>query len=178
MVIIKDNYAVYQNKVAAPQQDTKGGYLEATATKWRNDLENNAMQFFKMQLFRAALPGEIRHVVAQKDQTHITLDDMYQIATMVQRESGSHTSEAITAVKEENKFDKEDEGDVAVFQNRKTSYTSRQNCNSINQARSGNNANRNGKYCYYCKIQNHRQEECQKRIHENEPCKDRHGRAY
>jgi hypothetical protein len=41
----KDNYAVYQKKVAAPQQDTNGGYLVATATKWRNDLMNNAVQF-------------------------------------------------------------------------------------------------------------------------------------
>ncbi len=134
MVIIKDNYAVYQNKVAASQQDINGGYLVATATKWRNDSVNNAMQFLKMQLIWATLPGKIRHVVAQKDQTNITLDDKYQIATTVQRESGPHTSETITAVKEEN--------------------------------------------CYYCKIQNHRQEECRKRICENEPCKDRHGRAY
>ncbi len=78
---------------------------------------NNAMQFLKIQLFWAALPAEIHHVVAQKDQTNITLDDIYQIATTVQRESGPHTSETITAVKEENEFDKEDEGDVAAFQN-------------------------------------------------------------
>jgi hypothetical protein len=32
-------------------------------------------QFFKLQLFWAALPGKIRHVVAQRDQTHITMDD-------------------------------------------------------------------------------------------------------
>jgi hypothetical protein len=57
---------------------------------------------------------------------------MYQIATTVQRESGSHTLEAITAVKVENEFDKEDEGDVAAFQYRVTSYASRQNCSSIN----------------------------------------------
>jgi hypothetical protein len=38
-------------------------YLEATATKWRNDSVNNAMQFFKMQLFRAAIPGNISKVV-------------------------------------------------------------------------------------------------------------------
>jgi hypothetical protein len=186
MVIIKDNYAAYQNKVAAPQQDTNRGYLDATATKWRNNSVSNAMQFFKMQLFWAALPGEIHNVVAQEDQTNITLDDMYQIATTVQRESGSNTLEAITSVKEENKSNKEDEDDVAAFQNQKTSkrtavwsnYTSRQNCSSKNRARSGNNANRNGKYCYYCKIQNHRQEECRKRISEHEPCKHRHGRAY
>jgi len=99
-----------------PKQSGRG-YLVATATKWRNDSMNNTMQFLKMQLFWAALPAEICHVVAQKDQTNITLDDIYQIATTVQRESGPHTSETITAVKEENEFNKEDEGDVAAFQN-------------------------------------------------------------
>jgi len=235
MVIIKESYAAYENKVEAPTQDGPGGvgYLEATATKWKNDAVNNMLQFFKMQLFRAALPGDLRKAVAQHNQNMITLDDMYQVATDTQRESGSktprpmaavnedshseaedeedvvaafqnrrnnqfenrakrqnsgapqrnnrmssHTSEAITAVKKENEFDREDEGGVAAFQKRKMSYTSRQNCSSINRARSGNNAYRNGKYCYYCKIQNHRQEECRKRIRENEPCKDRRGRAY
>jgi len=47
MVIIKDSYAVYQNKAATPQQDTNGAYLHATASKWRNNLENNAMQFLR-----------------------------------------------------------------------------------------------------------------------------------
>jgi len=45
------------------------------------------MQFFKMQLFRAALPGDIRKVVAQHNQNTITLDDMYQVATNKQGEA-------------------------------------------------------------------------------------------
>ena len=52
MVIIKDNYAVYQNKVAAPQRDTNGGYLDATATKWRNNSVNNAMKFLRCNYSR------------------------------------------------------------------------------------------------------------------------------
>jgi hypothetical protein len=57
MVIIKESYTAYENKVAAPaHHDANGGYLEAMATKWRNNSVNNAMQFFKMQLFRAAFP--------------------------------------------------------------------------------------------------------------------------
>jgi hypothetical protein len=62
MVIIKESYAAYENKVEAPPQDGPGGvgYLEATATQWKNDAVNNMLQFFKMQLFRAALPGDLR----------------------------------------------------------------------------------------------------------------------
>ena len=76
MVIIKESYAAYENKVEAPTQDGPGGvgYLEATATKWKNDAVNNMLQFFKMQLFRAALPGDLRKAVAQHNQNMITLD--------------------------------------------------------------------------------------------------------
>jgi hypothetical protein len=96
MGIIKESYAAYENKVAAPATDAQGlgavGYLEATATQWKNDAVNNMLQFFKMQLFRAALPGDLRKAVAQHDQNTITLDDMYQVATDTQRESGSKTT--------------------------------------------------------------------------------------
>jgi len=42
----------------------------------------------------------------------------------------------------------------------------------------GNNAARNNKYCYFCKLQGHRQEECQRRINENKPCRDAQGQTY
>jgi hypothetical protein len=42
------------------------------------------LQFFKMQLFWASLPGDLRKAMAQHDQTTITLDDMYQVATDTQ----------------------------------------------------------------------------------------------
>ncbi len=51
MVIIKESYTTYENKVEAPQHNTNWGYLDATATKWKNDYINKVMQFFKMQLF-------------------------------------------------------------------------------------------------------------------------------
>jgi hypothetical protein len=51
MVIINESYMAYENKVEAPPQDGNRGYLDATATKWKNNFVNNVMQFFKMQLF-------------------------------------------------------------------------------------------------------------------------------
>jgi hypothetical protein len=85
MVIIRESYEAFQNKIKAPLNDANGRYLSATATKF----------------FWAALLCEICNVVTQKDQTTITLDDMYRIATMVQRESSSKTAKTFTAVKEE-----------------------------------------------------------------------------
>ncbi len=51
-----------------------------TATRWKNEALNNASQFLKMQLFRAALPANLRKVVAQRNPNTLTLDEMYQIA--------------------------------------------------------------------------------------------------
>jgi hypothetical protein len=39
MVIIKESYAAYENKVKEPKQDGQGnvGLLDATTTRWKND---------------------------------------------------------------------------------------------------------------------------------------------
>jgi len=77
MVIIKESYAAYMNKVEAPaNHNANRGYLATTTTKWRNNFVNKAVQFFKIQLIWAALPGDIRKLVAQQNQNTITLDDM------------------------------------------------------------------------------------------------------
>jgi hypothetical protein len=119
------------------------------------------------------------------------LDDMYQVATDTQRESGPKASRPVSAINDDSQSeaeeDEEADDEVAAFQNKRNNRFQNQN-RSQNQgqpqrnnhynAGSGNNRNRNGKYCFYCKIQNHTQEECRKRIRENKPCKDKQGRAY
>jgi hypothetical protein len=106
MVIIKDSYAAYDNRVPEPPTDAHGlgqvGLLEAMATQWKNNTVNNMLQFFKMQLFRASLPGDLRKAVAQHDQNTITLDDMYQVATDTQRESGTKASKPISAIQDDS----------------------------------------------------------------------------
>jgi hypothetical protein len=60
MVILKDSYASYENKPVAPaHHDINGGYTLPTARRWRDEALNNATQFLKMQLFRAALPADL-----------------------------------------------------------------------------------------------------------------------
>jgi hypothetical protein len=149
------------------------------------------LQFFKMQLFRASLPRDLRKAVAQHDQTTITLDDMYQVATDTQRESGLKNSKPVSAIQEASQSEDEDEenaeDEVVAFQNKRNnqfqgqarnqSQGSSQRSNGSNPG-GGNNRNRNGKYCFYCKIQNHTQEECRKRMKDNKLCRDKQGRAY
>jgi hypothetical protein len=60
MVILKESYASYEIKPAAlPHHDVNGGFTMPTARRWRNEALNNATQFLKMQMFRAALPAEL-----------------------------------------------------------------------------------------------------------------------
>ncbi len=192
MVIIKDSYASYKNKPAAPaHHDVNNRYTMPVCRQWRDEALNNTQQFLKMQLFRAALTPELRKVVAQRNPNTMTLDDMYQIATNTQREAGPKIKQAffLMAIHPEN----EDEDEVAAFQRRKGNKNNERKKSSNPTTKSGskgysnnfrsntgpgNNANRNGKYCFYCKLQNHTQEECFKRIHEKKLCKDRQGRAY
>jgi hypothetical protein len=194
MVIIKESYTAYNNKAPEPPTDAQGlghvGLLENTAKQWTSDTANNMLQFFKMQLFRASLPGDLRKAVAQHDPTTMTLDDMYQVATDTQRESGLKASKPVSAIQDDSQSeDDEDEEDaedeVAAFQNKRNNRFQGRNCNQGSGQRSnrsntgsGNNRNQNGKYCFYCKIQNHTQEECRKRMKDNKPCKDKQGRAY
>jgi hypothetical protein len=60
MVIIKESYAAYENKIPEPPTDAQGlvqvGLLEATVTQWKNDTVNNMLQFFKMQLLELPYP--------------------------------------------------------------------------------------------------------------------------
>jgi hypothetical protein len=56
-----------------------------------------------------------------------------------------------------------------------------QQSSGFNQRGGGNNSNnsnRKNKYCYFCKLQGHQQEECRERIKENKPCRDSQGRTY
>ncbi len=148
------------------------------------------LQFFKMQLFRASLPWDLRKVVAQHDQNTIMLDDMYQVATDTQRESGPKASRPVSAIQDDSQSEAEDdeeaEDDFAAFQNKRNNRfpnrgrnqkQSQLQCSNRYNSGARNNWNRNGKYCFYCKIQNHTQEECRKRIKENKPRRDKQRRA-
>jgi hypothetical protein len=164
----------------------------ATETRWKDEAMNNAAQFLKMQLFRAALPADLRKVVAQRSPNTLTLDDMYQIAMDTQRESEPKVKKTLAAVNPDERDNSDEDEEITAFQKRKSSKSTDRK-KSSNTMRStykgfsssskpesgpGNNANRNGKYCFYCKLQNHMQEDCFKRIRDKKPCKDKQGRAY
>jgi len=86
MVVIKESYNTYQNKVELPNEDLNGGVSTNFNTAYVNDHTANIMNVFKMNMLLAALPSEIRHAVVQQNQNELTLDWMYDVATMQQRE--------------------------------------------------------------------------------------------
>ncbi len=52
MVIIKDSYASYENKPAAPAHHAvNNGFTMPVCRQWRDEALNNAQLFLKMQLF-------------------------------------------------------------------------------------------------------------------------------
>ncbi len=194
MVILKDSYASYENKPAAPaHHDINGGFTVPTARRWRDEALNNAAQFLKMQLFKAALPADLQKVMEQRNPNTLMLDDMNQIAMDTQREAGPKIKQAIAAVHPDEKDCSDGEEEIAAFQKKKFSKgTGRKKASNPTKKSNykgyssnyksgsgpGNNANQNGKYCFYCKLQNHMQEDCFKRIRDKKPRKDKQGHAY
>jgi hypothetical protein len=62
-----------------------------------------------MQLFRDSLPQDLRKAVAQHDATTMTLDDMYQVATDTQRESGLKAAKPVSAIQDDSQTEDEDD---------------------------------------------------------------------
>jgi hypothetical protein len=195
--VIRESFDEYDAKIPYPHNDVNGGISNAAFRRFLRQYDAMWVNFFKMNLFKAALTPELRSVVAQQEQDTITIKKMYQVATTAQRELKGKGPALVNEVREEEPMAESETDDVAAFNRRGARPRSNQAGGSsrgtYNSGRggyqtsygrgsgnsgSGNNNNRNGKYCYFCKLQGHRQEECRKRMKENKPCRDAQGRYY
>ena len=195
--VIRESFDEYDAKIPYPQNDLNGGISNARFRAFLRQYDAMWVNFFKMNLFKAALTPELRSVVAQQDQETITIKKMYQVATTAQRELKGKGPALVNEIREEEPTAESETDDVAAFNRRgarpRSNQAGGQNRGTYNSGRggyqagpgrgasnsgSGNNYNQNGKYCYFCKIQGHRQEECRKRMKENKPCRDAQGRYY
>ena len=195
--VIRESFDEYDAKIPYPHNDVNGGISNAAFQRFLRQYDAMWVNFFKMNLFKAALTPELRSVVAQQEQDTITIKKMYQVATTAQRELKGKGPALVNEVREEEPMAENETDDVAAFNRRgarprsnQAGGSSRGTYNSgrggyqtsygrgSNNSGSGNNNNRNGKYCYFCKLQGHRQEECRKRMKENKPCRDAQGRYY
>ncbi len=96
------------------------------------------INFFKMNLFKAALTPELRSVVAQQDPETMTIKKMYQVATTAQREGKGKAPASVNEIKEEeNPAEVEDnDNDVAAF-NRRGARPKTNQYQSSGQSRGG-----------------------------------------
>jgi hypothetical protein len=85
--VIRESFDEYDAKILYPHNDINGGISNAAFRRFLRQYDAMWVNFFKMNLFKAALTPELRSVVAQQEQETITIKRMYQVATTAQRSS-------------------------------------------------------------------------------------------
>jgi hypothetical protein len=152
------------------------------------------------QMFKATAPENIRRLLSHKDQTRLTIEDAYKVFFTDHRLEMDKKASQIHTVMEAQVSPNGEQQDVAAFRpqqrqqyrgsqqnfnnqgnnhSRGQGYRSNYNSNNHqNSKQHKSNASRNGKFCVYCKILNHTQEECRKHINDNKPCVTSKGQLY
>jgi hypothetical protein len=197
---IKESFADYGAITPDPHNDINHGISNQTFRMFKRQYTAMMFNFFKMNLFKAALTPELRAVVAQQDPEQMMVKKKYMCTTTAQREGKTKPPAGINEISEDDVLVEamDDENDVAAFNRQgarpKTNQSSGQSHGGYTSGRGGyqsgsgskrggnlsgrNNTNQNGKFCYFCKIQGHREEEYRKRLKENKRCQDAQGRTY
>jgi hypothetical protein len=200
---LHENYASYRVKPDSPAAiQPQGTYMEDNLAAFANDSIKAYNKFLLTQVFWAAAPESVCKLLSHKDQTCLTVKDAYQTFTDHRVETERKEKAMINAINEKEDNTTMDQ-DVAAFrpqqrqqqqqqhypqqnssykgnqqrgkQNNKNYYPKKTNPSNT-QGNSGNSGN--GKFCSDCKILNHSQEECRKRMRDNKPCVTNQGKLY
>jgi hypothetical protein len=113
--VIRESFDEYDAKIPYPHNDINGGISNAAFRRFLRQYDAMWINFFKMNLFKAALTPELRSVVAQQEQENITIKRMYQVATTAQRELKGKGSALVNEVREEEIPAEPETDDVAAF---------------------------------------------------------------
>jgi hypothetical protein len=201
--VLHENFASYRIKPNRPAQLPDGHYSEDALTQYANDSMEAYNQFLFTQIFKAAAPENVRKLLLHKDQTRLTVDEAYQTfftEHRVEQDKRQPTALTIHAIEDHQGPETTNmDPNVAAFRPQRppqqqfrqqqhnnnrgnrsrgqNNYRGNNNNNRSSQNQ-GNNASRNGKFCIYCKILNHTQEECRKRISDKKPCVNSKGQLY
>ena len=200
--VLKENYASYRVKPDRPPPiQPQGTYTEDALTKYANDSVDAFANFLFTQMFKAAAPENVRRLLSHKDQSRLTVEDAYKVFFTDHRMEMDKKLSSVHALADDSDNPAQQEQDVAAFkpqqrqqqrqqnynrgggnnrsrgQNYRGNSNNRQNFNQ-NSSQPRNNFSRNGKYCVYCKMMNHAQEECRKRINDKQPCVNNKGQMY
>jgi hypothetical protein len=113
--VIRESFDEYDAKIPYPHNDINGGISNAAFRRFLRQYDAMWINFFKMNLFKAALTPELRSVVAQQEQETITIKRMYQVATTAQRELKGKGPALVNEVREEELPAEPETDDVAAF---------------------------------------------------------------
>jgi hypothetical protein len=91
--VIKESFTDYG--AITPDPHINHGISNQTFRTFKRQYTNMMFNFFKMNLFMAALMPELRAVVAQQDPEAMTVKKMYMCATTAQREGKTKPPAAI-----------------------------------------------------------------------------------
>jgi hypothetical protein len=131
--VIKESFANYGAITLDPHNYINRGISNQTFWMFKKQYMAMMFNFFKMNLFKAALTPELRAVVAQQDPEAMTVKKMYMVATTAQREGKPKSPAAVNKISKEDILVKamDDENDVATFNCRgaqpKTNQSGNQN---------------------------------------------------
>jgi Ty3 transposon capsid-like protein len=130
--VIKESFENYRAITPDLLNDINHGISNQTFRTFKHQFMAMMFNFFKMNLFKAALTPELRAVVAQQDQEQMTVKKMYMHATTAQREGKTKPPAAINKINEDNGTVEaaDNKNDVAAFNRKgarpKTNQSSRQ----------------------------------------------------
>jgi hypothetical protein len=99
--VIKQSFKNYRVITPDPHNDINHGISNQTFRTFKRQYTAMMFNFFKMNLFKAALTPELRAVVAQQDPEQMTVKKMYMCATTAQREGKTKPPAAINEINEE-----------------------------------------------------------------------------
>jgi hypothetical protein len=118
--VIKETFMDYRAITQDLHNDINHRISNQTFRTFKRQYTNMMLNFFKMNLFKAALTPELRAVVAQQDVEAMMVKKMYMCTTTAQREGKTKLPAAINEI---NKDDvpveaMDDKNDVAAFRRR------------------------------------------------------------
>jgi hypothetical protein len=115
--VIKESFKNYGAITPDPHNNINHGISNQTFRTFKRQYTAMMFNFFKMNLFKAALTPELRAMVAQQDQEQMMVKKMYMHATTAQREGKTKPPAAVNEISEDDGTTDaaDNKNDVAAF---------------------------------------------------------------
>jgi hypothetical protein len=113
--VIRESFDEYDAKIPYLHNDVNGGISNNAFRTFLRQYVAMWINFFKMNLFKAALTPELISVVAQQEQETITIKRMYQVATTAQQELKGKGPALVNKIREEEIPTENETDDIAAF---------------------------------------------------------------